>query len=457
MVKRWLARVEQKSVVLRRSVIGVLSLTAVVGAVYLSKPLLWSGGFGIGKDQAVTTESVEIDARGNITKTVKMTKYDDGKTLWDWLSLLGVPVSLAILGFLLQQNQQKRSERVAKEQKNRDEIFAEMQKDRDENFAKELREIAAAETKEEILQTYFDRLSLLLVDNNLLAIASKVHATETDETEGQQKNEATLEERELFNSSVNVIRARTLSILRRFENDPERKSSVIRFLIEADIISKVKLNLSDADLSGAKLREANLSGAILNKAILIDVDLSSANLNKAQLNEANLNEAHLNDAELNEASLRYAELNGAYLYSANMKEANLTRAKLNGANLNKAKLNRANLYDASLNDANLSEAHLSSASLVLAHMQKAFLVNAYLDKANLERADLSSANLSGADLSGADLNGANLSLACLERTNLYGANLNLAILEYARFCNNDGLSKSDKADMEKRRAIFFND
>jgi hypothetical protein len=78
---------------------------------------------------------------------------EPGKTLWDWLSLLGVPLSLAGLGYGLQQQQQKRAETLSKEQ----------------------REIAADEAKEEVLQAYIDRLSSLLVDKNVLEIASKVH------------------------------------------------------------------------------------------------------------------------------------------------------------------------------------------------------------------------------------------------------------------------------------------
>ena len=242
MVKRWLAIREKSIPVLRRSVIVSLSLTAIVGAVYLLKPWLWPGGLGFDKGETVTTERVEKDAKGIPVKTT--TKRDGGKTLWDWLSLLGVPLSLTILGLCFQLIQQKRSE---------------------------------DKTKEDILQAYLDRLSALLVDKNLRAIATKVNASETQGNEDQLKSEPTIEERELLDSSVDVIRARTLSILRRFENDSERKTSVIRFLIEADIVSKLKLSLKGANLSGADLRGASLSGADLRGA-----SLSSANCLKTQ-------------------------------------------------------------------------------------------------------------------------------------------------------------------------------
>jgi uncharacterized protein YjbI with pentapeptide repeats len=324
MVKRWLAIREKSIPVLRRSLIVSLSLSAVVVAVYLAKPI-WPGGFGIGKDQSVTTKSVEKDAQGNVIKVIETIKYDDGKTLWDWLSLLGVPLSLAVLGFWLQQSQQKRAEVVAQEQ----------------------REIAADETKEEVLQVYFDRLSVLLVDKNLLAIASKVYASasETQENGVQPKIEATLEERELLDSAVDVIRARTLSILRRFENGPDRKTSVIRFLIEADIVSKLKLSLSQANLSESDLKRADLRGA----------NLIEANLKRADLRGANLLGADLTGADLSESNLSKADLFGANLCLANLSAANLTSAVLYTTNWLGADLDRANLSGAAFRIQDLTE------------------------------------------------------------------------------------------------------
>jgi uncharacterized protein YjbI with pentapeptide repeats len=350
MVRQWLARVGAlKSVVLRlRSLIFWTFVIAVLVLFICNPSWFWPGGVGIGKDQTVTTtsvESVEKDAKGKLVKTINTTKLDDGKTLWDWLSLLGVPLSLAVLGFWLQQNQQRRAEVVAKEQKDRDEWIAQEQRQRDEKTAKELRDITANEAKEEVLQVYFDRLSTLLVDKNLLAIASKVYATKTQDDKGQSKIEVSLEERELLDSAVDVIRARTLSILRRFENDSERKTSVIRFLIEADIISKLKLSLSDANLSRANLKRADLSGA----------DLRGANLMRADLSGADLRGADLTGADLSESNLSKANLFGANLCLVNLSAANLTSAVFYTTNWLGADLNRANLSGTAFRIQDLTE------------------------------------------------------------------------------------------------------
>jgi hypothetical protein len=259
-----------------------------------------------------------------------------GKTVWNWLELLGVPLALAVLGYILQQQQQKRAETLSKEQ----------------------REIAADEAKEEILQVYFDRLSTLLVDKNILAIATKVYPPEEEHSE--KVLAPTPEERELLSAVIDVIRARTLSVLRRFKDDAHRKSSVVRFLIEAEVISKARLSLSDADLSGANLSRTVLYGADLSGANLKGAYLQFANLRKANLGSANLEGANLNMADLKHANFASSQnsglktnLIGTQLNMANLQEANLFDAQLKGANLEFANLQGANLGFANLRFANL--------------------------------------------------------------------------------------------------------
>ena len=412
---------EQGKILLRRPVIFSLSLVAIVAAVYFAKPVLWPGGCGFGNSdfgvseifasfcKDVPVNSVKTITTKNSVKTITTTKRSTGKTLWDWMSLLGVPLSLAILGFWLQQNQRKRAEKFSEEQKARDELFALDQQKRTEEISERQLKIAADETKEEVLQTYFDRVSVLLVDKNLLAIASKVSTIETQENECQQKIEADNEEHELLDSAVNVIRARTLSILRRFENDSKRKTSVIRFLSESHCLGKLKLNLKGANLK--------------------DADLSGVNLKGANLRQVNLADVYLQGVNLSHADLSYVEILGAKLNKANLSHANLF----------KANLSRANLYLSDLSNADLSNAFLIRANLFLARLNSANLNHAFLYCANLVRADLSGANLSYATLSHADLS----------HTDFSGA-----ILTGAIFGNNLGLSDALITDLKARGAIY---
>ena len=328
-----------------RPTIVLICFFSVVLVVKILPPIFWPGGIGIGKDNSVSTKVIETDKQGNIVKTIETIKYDDGKTIWDWLSLLGVPLSLAILGYFLQQQQQKRAEKLSKEQQ-----------ERAEKLSKDQRDIADNETKEEVLQTYFDRLSVLLIDRNLIALSNKSNLPKiTPIALSNKSNSSTItpEEQELLDSSLDVIRARTLSILRRFENDAERKGNVINFLIETEIIGKSKLNLSGADLEWAKLSRANLS-----RANLLGADLECADLLMANLSGANLSDTKLQGANLVMANLQDTKLQGANLVMANLQEANLQGAILTWAYLQEAELQGANLEGANLFIAELQGANL---------------------------------------------------------------------------------------------------
>lgn len=337
-------------------------------------PILSPNGLGIRESQTVT-KTIETDPQGNPVKTIETTTTVPGKTVWDWLSLLGVPITLAILGYWLELKQQQRTEN---------------------------------ERKEKILEVYFDQVSVLLVDKNLLAIQEK-------------GPEVTLEDEKLLNSGVDLIRARTLSTLRRFENDPQRKGSVINFLIDVDAINRLKLNLS-----GANLRKANLMAA----------NLSEVNLNRSDLREANLSEANVSRGSFREANLSNANLSRAYLSGANLREVNL-----GGANLSEANLNGTNLREADLIGANLREADLINSYLIGTYLIGAYLVGAYLIEANLSKAFLR-----GANLKEANLNKANLSEADLSDVNLRETDLNEAYLFKTVLSNNKQLKSAKNWD-----------
>jgi hypothetical protein len=102
------------------------------------------------------------------------------KTLWDWLQLLGIPVSLALLVFLLSDAQSRRDERRA--------VDAE---------------------RENTLRTYLAQMSDLMLDRELLRSKPGADARK-------------------------VARTATLTAVRRL--DGRRKGLVVQFLAEARLI-----------------------------------------------------------------------------------------------------------------------------------------------------------------------------------------------------------------------------
>src|SRR5215212_9274418 len=165
-----------------------------------------------------------------------------GKSVWNWLELLIVPLALAVIGLAFSVQQDARQQRVENER------------------AEAERELAVQRAQDESLQAYLDQMSTLMLEKDL------------------RNSEEDSEVRTL-------ARARTLTVIRRV--DTSRKDEIMQFLLEADLVHRVGgsapvIELGGADLGDANLREADLSGANLSRANLSGADLSRADLNNAQ-------------------------------------------------------------------------------------------------------------------------------------------------------------------------------
>ena len=175
----------------------------------------------------------------------------EGKTLWDWLQLVGVlAIPLVVAGATLLFGIQQAN--LANQQHENDQKIANQQHEADKQQALDQQQAA-------ILQTYIDNIQDLLLNHNLL-------------------------KSEQYNGVAILARARTLTALQGL--DPERKGRLLIFLHEAQLIGVTDnngikhdpiINLNGANLSGANLSRANLTGANL-----IAANLRNANLNGAQ-------------------------------------------------------------------------------------------------------------------------------------------------------------------------------
>jgi Pentapeptide repeats (8 copies) len=147
--------------------------------------------------------------------------------------------------------------------------------------AKAERELAEQRAQDEALQAYLDQMSSLLLEKDQRAseVESEVHT---------------------------LARARTLTVLERL--DPSRKTQVMRFLLEAELVQSV-----DGKPPLIRLQEADLHGVVF----------TNASLNDANLHAADLRHAVLVGADLREADLREANLNSTYLFGVDLHKANL--------------------------------------------------------------------------------------------------------------------------------------
>jgi uncharacterized protein YjbI with pentapeptide repeats len=171
------------------------------------------------------------------------------------------------------------------------------------------KKIADERAQDEASQAYLDHIGELLLEKGL---RSSVQNNEEKRAEAR-----------------GLARARTLTVLRRL--NPDRKTSVVLFLIDASVITGPEpiIPLFEVDLSDTKLNNTNLVAIDLHDAKLIGANLSGANLNGAQLYSA-YEVADLSGADLSGASLSGANLTRAILKDADLSDADLGSADLSG-------------------------------------------------------------------------------------------------------------------------------
>ena len=267
--------------------IALLGVSVIVALAQIDYGCDWTG-FG----QCVTLKQNNEEIR-------------PGKTLWDWMNLLIVPVVLAVGGILY-----NRAERQ-KEQRRIDDSL-----------------------QEAVLSAYLDRISNLLLNNNL---------------RGEKANMA----------ARDVALGWTTMALPRLNG--ERKGVVLQFLHGANLLNKDDpvLPLGDVDLSGislhAWLEDIYLNGANMAKANLEGcyfwgADLSAADLEGANLENANLGEVNLENAWLVEVNLKTFSISG------NLKGARLKNADLTGTDLSGVDLSGADLQGAKITGEQLAQA-----------------------------------------------------------------------------------------------------
>jgi uncharacterized protein YjbI with pentapeptide repeats len=214
-----------------------------------------------------------------------------GKTAWDWMQLLIVPLVLTVLGLSFAIAQQVISN-----------LQQELRQQQiEEQRAAAERDIADQQAQDEALEAYLNVMKELLLEQDL-------------RDSGPDSNARA------------VANVQTLLILERVA--AHRKGVVLRLLTESHLIDAEAPLIETSTLS---FQEATAEGIDLS-----DTDLSRANFEVAFLRYANLRDADLSGANLSRAILEGADLRGA----------NLTRTSLSGADLTNAEVTKEQLLNA---------------------------------------------------------------------------------------------------------------
>ena len=201
-----------------------------------------------------------------------------GKTIWDTAQLIIVPISLALIAYLLSNKQRQEDREIARAQREQDLRIADERRRNDS-------EIALNREREDALQAYLSAMTSLLLEHNM----------------GDEK--------------VAVIaQARTLSLLPRL--DGKRKATVLRFLAGSKLISRngQLLSLNGADFSGMHDVAVSLTG----------VSLGGVNLHGCKLAHSSIRDSDLQFADLSDVDLSSSDLFGTDLRGTNLRGADLS-------------------------------------------------------------------------------------------------------------------------------------
>ena len=214
-----------------------------------------------------------------------------GKTVWDWLQLLIVPIMLSLITVAFTWQQNERQQRI---EGNR----AKQAQKIENQSAEAERELAEQRAQDETLQAYLDQMGSLLLERDL-------HESE----EGSDVRR--------------LARARTLVVLDVLGS--ARQNRVLRFLEETELIQARPPDRPPIiSLKYASLRDFKLIG----KQLLRSTDLTQAGLTRAELSAAHLQGTNLSLAHLNDAKLNGADLSGVDLTNARITEEQLREASL---------------------------------------------------------------------------------------------------------------------------------
>ena len=369
---------------------GVLVLLLVLyNRGYMQQLPLWTGlGYAQDPEPGLkgyekVAPKVQVAAEIQETQATKHTityELQPGKTLWDWLQLLLIPVVLAIVAFSFNAGQASMNHQLEQQS-----------------------------NQEQVVDTYLNQMSNLLLQYHLhdsqlsdpiRAIAQATTLTALDRLDGEHKNIIIL-----FLYRADLLK---YHYYKHGEKECIDRSLPNKFSNEQPIIT-----LSQGNIEGVTINNLKLSCIDLHNMNLEGSNFSTSLLDRADLGLSLAMNADFSHASMKAANLYYLDLSEAHLQGALLQYANMTGICLSHARLDGAALQHADLraYTHSVNYATLFCGQHDNATLTPANLS-----DAVLTQANLTGADLTQANLTGADLSGADLSGANLDKAVLKGT-----------------------------------------
>ena len=280
--------------------------------------------------------------------TGSIAKEDRGKTLWDVLELVIIPVGGALIAYFFNKSLKENEQRLIDER------------------VKIEREILIDQQREIALQSY------MMTMHNLIEKNDPCHSLPGDE----------------IRNFVTTITQSTLNKL-----DGKRKGLVIKFLYGANflyrkdpIVSLEYSDLSDIDLSNTDLESINFKLATLKNANFYQTKLKNASFEKVFLDSTKFYSTNLNNADFSYAYGENVIFDLAVLSNANLENSYFPKASFDSADLTDANFEYAYLKSTRYFWSELTNTNFRSAILL-----EADFLNSYEKNTNFEYARLNNA------------------------------------------------------------------
>lgn len=363
------------------------------------------------------------------------------KPLWDWLTLILVPLLVPIIvgygiWWLDKQEDERNKQNVARrEEELQHRNFEQKSQETFQTFLDAMnqllleyhtdlfstkhpaRKIAQGRTKHALLILNSGwRIQLLqfLKDTELIIVPDKPTDSESEELVG------------LFNA-IDLHHY-------RFRRD-ELNQSDFRH-IKAKYYRFFDLNMNQVSMDHAQMENARIYRCRMNESDLSNANMAKVKIFRTKLNDGNFKQVILEQAVLGTVELEEADFSGARLADACFKSVNLR-----SANFSQADLSRSYMRNVDLTGANFSFARLQGSDFDDSTIQT--LTNEWQivwEILNQPQADrdlsgimLSNANLENARLEGVSFEGASLTSISFVKANLTRANFYTAFLQEVQF------------------------
>jgi len=325
------------------------------------------------------------------------------KLLWDWLNLLGIPFVLLVVGFVLNQSEDRRKREIAKEEGETERSIAKENRKAEQEQAKE-------SFRESSLQNYIDKMTQLLLEYKLNTFSN-------------------------INVS-NIARAKTLAVVPVL--DGKRKGLVLKFLFDAGLISGVHpiVNLEYADFSGTEYSRAYLGDANLKNVELPAAKLPGVEFNGAILTGTVFNNATLTGARFKKTKFIETKLDNADMAGINVIGSTLLRTRFkNSDSFGKEVNTHLDLYDSTWESCIFEECEFSGSQLLSTTMTDLVFKSTKFDRVKMQKSRIKNVDFSGAKFSQTDFYDSVFHSPNFANTDLYEVNFEHAQLPGANFAN----------------------